>query len=103
MTVAQAFEFDAVPPIGQVVMSNGQHHELVRAEPHTRLDGQATTLLVWRTRCAVCAELFEWRSPISTKGPSRRCLEHRQPGIRVAKPKGGRRTRSATAFRESLT
>lgn len=78
--IAKSFDFDAVPFIGQRVVHRGQLHELVRVEPHLKRDGEATSLLVWSSLCAQCGEPFEWRSPVRTEWPTKRCEAHRKPG-----------------------
>ena len=73
---------------------DGQRYDCVGSEPYTRRDGRQTTLLVWETRCPVCNQPFELRTPAQSRNftPSRRCQKHKRPGMRVkpkVPPRGG--------------
>lgn len=81
--------FDHPPSIGTVILLDEQPFELSRTQPHIRLDGQRTTLLVWQTECAGCGDTIEVASPMKTNGLSRRCPSCRKPG----KPVKGKRGR----------
>lgn len=75
--------------IGTVVLLDEQAYELVGTEPHTRLDGGQTELLVWNSTCASCGDPLVCRTPGMTTWFSRRCSDCKRPG----KPVTGRRGR----------
>jgi len=76
--------------IGKVREHDGQRYECVRMDPYVRRsDGALSTLAVWRSPCAQCGTMFDFRTPRQIKRfePVRRCKRHRQPGTRVQKTK----------------
>lgn len=78
----QTIDFEFPPEVGTVVMFHGQRYELVGTKPYVRKDGTASTLIVWSTHCARCADPMECTTPI--KGwPNRRCPDCAQKGVRV--------------------
>ncbi len=65
-------------PVGMFLLDKNQRFELVGHRPHTRLDGTATELTVWRGPCAICGEAFHQAHP--RDGPRsvlRTCAQHR--------------------------
>lgn len=75
--------FPDLPPIGLAVCLDSQRFDLVAVEPHRKLDGTDTRLLVWRSECATCGAGFTSRSPSYSLPQSRRCEQHRAPGKKV--------------------
>lgn len=67
-------------PYPQIVRHHEHEYQLVRTQPYTRKsDGQATVLLVWQGRCAICSDTFELTTG-ATPNPAnmvRTCQEHR--------------------------
>ena len=65
----------------------GQRYDQIDTVPHIRAkDGSAMRLAVWRSRCATCGELFEIRTTTgrhNLRWPTRRCEQHKRPGVRV--------------------
>jgi hypothetical protein len=72
--------------IGDLITVRGQDYLLVGTEPHTRKDGSKTKLAIWQSDCAECGAVFECRSPIIAPPQTRRCDEHKRPGVWVRKP-----------------
>jgi hypothetical protein len=84
--------FEMIPPLGTIIVHDGQRYELVRTEPYTRRDGHETTLLVWCSGCAECGAPFEFLTSLRKDGLNRRCDGHKRPGIPVT-PRGRAGTR----------
>lgn len=63
----------------------GQLFEQVGVDPHTRVDGSRTQLIVWQSACMECGEAFTFRTPIAASKfqPNRRCAKHRRPGSKA--------------------
>lgn len=72
--------FDAAPEVGTILTADDQRFRVVAAEPYTRLDGTASTLLTWSSACPTCGTEFEVRSGLRSKSLTRRCEEHRAAG-----------------------
>lgn len=89
----EPLNFDPIPDLGTIVFRYGQRYMLDEVEPYVRKDGEASTLLRWRSTCADCGAPFDFRTPIKSKGFNRRCALHRNPGARVSHRKGGKRKR----------
>ena len=70
----------------QIWNFGGQLYARIGTRPHIRQDGTVTELIVWRTHCADCGELFQTQSSTSTT-PSlnRRCERHRAARRKVKK------------------
>lgn len=82
--VTKTIDFGAAPPIGTVLMRDGQRYELVALQKHVRQDGRPTALLIWRSHCADCAAPFEVTTGLKTTGAiNRRCQLHHMPGRAV--------------------
>jgi hypothetical protein len=83
--VTKTIDFGAAPPVGTVLMRDGQKYELVNLQKHVRQDGRTTALLIWRTHCAECAAPFDVTTGLKTTGAiNRRCPLHHKPGRAVA-------------------
>lgn len=79
--LARRIHFQQPPNVGFVLMREGQRYELVALKPHMRRDGLPTTLLVWRSHCCDCGEVFEVITGLVANGYfNRRCLAHHRPG-----------------------
>jgi hypothetical protein len=73
----------------------GQRYEFIREEDYQRREGGVSRLSVWRSHCADCGQPFECRTvKASAFQPSRRCPEHKAPGVPVSR-KRARRARAA--------
>ena len=82
--VTKTIDFGAAPPVGTVLMRDGQRYELVALQKHVRQDGRPTALLIWRSHCAECAAPFEATTALKTTGAiNRRCPLHHMPGRAV--------------------
>ena len=77
--------FNISPPLGTVLMVQGQRYVLVGTEPFRRNDGTSTTLLKWASHCPVCADAFVASTPLKTRYISRRCPKHHRAGVPVAR------------------
>lgn len=77
------FSFSAPPAAGTAISYHEQIYNFVGAQPHTRRDGEATTLLVWRSPCARCGDQFEITTPLISSSPNRRCQACKAPGRKV--------------------
>ncbi len=62
----------------------GQLYARVGIQPHVRQDGTVTELVIWRTHCADCGEVFEVTS-VASSSPNlnRRCNRHKAAGRKV--------------------
>lgn len=71
----------------------GQIYECIEIKSHVRLDGTLTSLAVIGSACADCGLPFLTSSPAGndphTAPLSRRCIDHRRPGVRVGGPVAG--------------
>lgn len=74
---------------GTVIRLDRQEYELRGSRPHTRKDGQTTTLLEWETHCPVCHQPFTVLTGATAASFNRRCQAHR----RIGKPVHGKRGR----------
>ncbi len=81
------FAFAETPAVGTAITIDGQRFDLVAIEPHRRVDGSMTKLLVWSGNCAVCDTAFIGKSPSTAMPGNRRCGAHQARGKRVAKGK----------------
>jgi len=63
----------------------GHEYSFVCKRTHVTRDGRNIELNVYRTHCAACGEEFETMAPPPSAGRymTRRCSEHRRPGVRV--------------------
>jgi len=60
--------------IGMVEDWHGQHYELINIVPHQRKGGRDTLILIWRSTCLDCGEMFETKAPRRKfRAPARRC------------------------------
>jgi hypothetical protein len=95
------------PDVGFVVMREGQRYELIARKPHVRKDGQPTTLLIWRSHCSDCGEVFEVVTGLVANGYfNRRCPDHHRPGraaIMAGRKYRGRIVRQKPKRRKSQT
>ena len=82
-------EFATPPKIGTLLKLDDQVYRLTEIEPHTRLDGTPTVLLVWCSTCPACNAGFVVKSGLKTKAINRRCGSCHNTG----KPVLGRRNR----------
>lgn len=93
--VVKRIAFTTDPPVGTVLMVEGQRYELVGINDHVRQDGQPTRVLLWQTHCPDCAAAFIATSPLKAKSINRRCPRHHKKGRPVAgssrRRRGGRR------------
>ena len=71
------------PQPGFMMAIDGQVFEFIKNTPHTKRDGQSTTLMTWKTLCAECGDEFISASPFGRIPETRRCATHRKPGVRV--------------------
>ena len=69
--------------VGAEIQSGKKNYSLVGFEPHTKRDGSQTRLAVWKTDCSECGAEFMTRSPMLQLPESKRCAEHRRPGLRA--------------------
>lgn len=77
-------EFLTIPPVGTLMMLDDQAYRLTVVEPYTRRDGSPSRLLTWEASCAQCGTTFQVvTGMVATKIP-RRCIDHRQPSVRVS-------------------
>lgn len=83
--VVHRINFDQPPQIGTVLMREGQRYLLVEKTPHTKLNGEPTTILSWESHCADCGDPFVVTSGLRGCAPVRRCKKHRRAGVPVAK------------------
>lgn len=75
--------FSDTPPLATIVNYRRQPYTLSSCEPYRRVDGSETLILKWQAPCWECGKPFEFSAPLSgTKWPSRRCQDHRRPGVR---------------------
>lgn len=82
--LSRIIRFQQPPDVGFVVMRESQRYELIVRKPHVRKDGQPTTLLIWRSHCCDCGEVFEVITGLVANGYfNRRCSDHHQPGRAV--------------------
>lgn len=65
--------------VGTSLTLRGQNYSLVRLEQR---DGKPP-LAVLETQCAECGRSFETKTPMVIKWLSRRCPEHKAPGLPV--------------------
>lgn len=64
--------------VGFAVELNGQRFEVVSIEPHERVSGEPTQLIVWLADCLDCGEAFTFRlGRTMFPGERLRCEEHR--------------------------
>ncbi len=70
-------------PPGTVIVYQGQRYRIEGYQPHTRRDGAATELMRVSSTCAECGAPFESVTSVAARWFSRRCPEHRKPGVRV--------------------
>ncbi|SFH08724.1 hypothetical protein [Methylobacterium gossipiicola] len=71
-------------------LPDGQRYVQVGAEPHELRSGRAMSLLVLRSECPICGAPFllkASRRNAAARILSRRCPEHRIPGVTVEKHK----------------
>ena len=68
------------PEMGTVLLLRGQRYELTGREHHQRIDGQATWVLHWASRCDECGATFAVTSPLVIRYLNRRCALHHRPG-----------------------
>ena len=76
--------------IGDRVFSRGQQYRMMGTRPHVCRDGTKTKLLVFSTNCAECGVEFDFTvtAASASKGWfSRRCQEHKRPGVRAIRSK----------------
>jgi hypothetical protein len=73
------------------IFLGNQCYSPVGRRPYVRLDGAPSAFYVWQSCCATCGELFEVTNR-SNNFPrakaNRRCIEHRQPGVRADRHDG---------------
>jgi hypothetical protein len=69
--------------IGTIVVLNGQEYRLIRFDRYTTKIGRTTALAVWQTTCAECGAEFEAIQEIGKIELSRRCAQHKKPGVPV--------------------
>lgn len=75
--------------VGSFKIFHGQRYECMSVKPYIRKDGVAVLLASWQSHCATCGQPFEFDMTVETwdretfTGPTRRCKEHRQPGLKV--------------------
>lgn len=82
--VTKTIDFGAAPPVGTVLMREGQRYELMTSRKHVRQDGRPTALLIWCSHCAECAAPFEVTTGLKNAGAiNRRCALHHKPGRAV--------------------
>lgn len=81
--VMMKFEFINPPTIGFTMSMDGQRFDLVNVVDHQKRDGTVMQLNVWRSQCPVCKSAFIGKSPRRKFPGTRRCEDHRQPGVRV--------------------
>lgn len=69
--------------IDEIITVDGRKWRLVGTEPHTRLDGVRTTLVLWQGHCRHCGKPFVVKSTRRGRGRGsksfqiRNCPEHR--------------------------
>lgn len=81
--MAWEVKFAEAPAAGLALMVDGQRFDLVSVQPHTRADGQASSLLTWRAACLDCGKPFELVEGLRFRLGARRCPEHRKPGVKA--------------------
>jgi hypothetical protein len=82
--LSRRIHFQQPPDVGFVLMRECQRYELMARKPHIRRDGFPTTLLVWRSHCCDCGEVFEVVTGLVANGYfNRRCPDHHRPGRAV--------------------
>lgn len=74
--------FSAPPQTGSQVVIGKQVYDLVKITPHIRLDGQATSILHWRSHCQTCGGHFEVTTGLTFQYMNRNCPQHHAPGRR---------------------
>lgn len=67
--------------VGMIAEWRGQKYRLIDIRPYRRLDGRDSAIMVWRSRCIECGDLFETTTPLQelTKA-TRRCPTHVRRG-----------------------
>ena len=84
--------------IGDVIESAGQEYQFTGLRQHEKANGEWTAVLVFRSWCAECGAEFECTATQRSleKGAlSRRCNEHKRPGVRVRRKPEPKRKRRA--------
>lgn len=71
--------------VGEVREHRGQAYICERLEPYVNRSGVETRLAVWASGCAQCGAAFEFRTRLMLDKfePNKRCVLHRQPGVRA--------------------
>jgi hypothetical protein len=90
---------------GTKVRLDGQEYELVRVGFYQNGSGDVREVAYWRSICAEpgCRQEFEAFEAIGSLELSRRCPEHRKPGIPVRlRGKRGRPRKTAHLEEETL-
>lgn len=75
--------FAEKPPLGLAIIQNEQRYDLVGFEPYTRLDGTLSELAQWSTPCADCGVEYLAKCSVKAVPETRRCPDHRKPGVKV--------------------
>jgi hypothetical protein len=75
--------FQKTPPLGTVVMLQGQRYELVNTELYWRIDGQPTVLLHWQSHFPDCAAAFVVVTGLRQRYLNRRCPKYHRKGAPV--------------------
>lgn len=72
--------------VGDIRTYRGQRYKCVAVDPHTRQDGDQTMLATFRSHCADCDMLFDFRTSqyYTDFQPNRRCGLHADPFKKVS-------------------
>lgn len=82
--MATTIDLNDTPPPGTVVWLDDQAFELVEIRDRSTRAGRAIRAAVWHTRCPECNAPFRTTSVLGGSLPTRRCREHRRPGMLVS-------------------
>ena len=82
--VVHKIEFRILPPLGTVLMHDGQRYIVVGSDLHTRRDGRTVPIICWESHCAQCSVPFRCWSGLRSGTLNRRCSDHHAPGKAVA-------------------
>lgn len=81
--IVTAINFDSRPEISTFLVLRGQRYQLLDVLPRKRRDGSRTEILLWRSQCAECGQLFECTTSFKQGQINRRCKAHSKRGIPV--------------------
>jgi hypothetical protein len=71
--------------LGETRTLTGQRFVCVGWVPHINRNGDPTVLALWGTNCAECGGATQFALAMDREKwePSRRCAEHKRPGVRA--------------------